>query len=410
MTTHYEVAIVGAGHGGAQAAVALRQHKFTGSVALIGDEPDLPYERPPLSKEYLSGEKTFDRLLIRPAGFWEERGITLLPGRMVTEVDPVARMARFADGGRFTYGQLIWAAGGIPRRLPGIPKDLAGVHYIRTRSDVDRLASELSETEHVVIIGGGYIGLEAAAVLVKLGKAVSLLEAQDRVLARTSGATLARFVEATHRRHGVDLRLASSIASIEHRDHRVDGVRLDSGDLLPAQIIIIGVGIAPAVGPLVSAGAISSGGVVVDQQCRTSLPGIFAVGDCASYRSDFAQGDLVRLESVQNATDQATIAAKAIVGLDVRYDSIPWFWSNQYDLRLQTIGLSVGYDQEIVRGDVASGSFSIIYLRHGAVVALDCVNMTRDFVQGRALVASKAKIAAALLARADLPLKEIALL
>ena len=400
----FDVVIVGAGHGGAQAAIALRQARFDGSIAIVGDEPDLPYERPPLSKEYLSGDKPFERLLIRPRSFWDERDITMLLGRRVTGVDAHAHVLTTATGAHIAYGTLIWAAGGAPRTLACAGADLAGVHGVRTRADADRMMAELPGLRQAVVIGGGYIGLEAAAVLARLGKKVVLLEAQDRVLARVAGGALSRFYEAEHRAHGVDVRLGASVECIEGTG-KVSGVRLNSGEVIPADMVIVGIGIMPSVQPLIEAGAEGSNGVAVDAQCRTSLPDIFAIGDCALHANGYADDMPIRLESVQNANDQATVVAKTIAGFDVSYDSVPWFWSNQYDLRLQTVGLSIGHDATVVRGDPATRSFSVIYLKEGRVISLDCVNMTRDYVQGRSLVVDRRLVDRVALADSTKPLK-----
>jgi len=385
-TDHFDVLIVGAGHGGAQAAIALRQHGFTGRIAIVGDEPELPYERPPLSKDYLAGEKDFERLLIRPPTFWAEREVDMLLGRRVVTVDAAAHRVALADGAEISYGALIWAAGGSPRKLVCEGGDLAGVHSVRSRADVDRMRAELADVRRVVVIGGGYIGLEAAAVLTKLGREVILLEALDRILARVAGPPISQFYEAEHRAHGVDLRTGVQVDSILGEGGRVSGVRLHDGETIAAEMAIVGIGIIAAVQPLLDAGAEGGNGVDVDDHVRTSLPDIYAIGDCAAHENRFAGGARIRLESVQNANDQATIAALAIAGAPKPYDSVPWFWSNQYDLRLQTVGLSAGHDHIVLRGDPATRSFSVVYLREGRVIALDCVNAVKDYVQGRKLV------------------------
>lgn len=381
-----DVVIVGAGHGGAQAAIALRQQGFTGSIAIIGEEPELPYERPPLSKDYLAGDKPFERLLIRPAAFWSERQIDFRLGMRVSAVVPEEHRVTTEDGQSLGYRFLIWATGGAPRRLTCPGAEVAGVHYVRSRADVDQQIAELASVSRVVVIGGGYIGLEAAAVLNKLGKHVTVVEALDRVLARVAGEPLSRFFEAEHRAHGVDVRLSAMVEAIESANGRAIGVRLKDGELIGCDMVVVGIGIIPAVAPLLAAGAAGGNGVLVDAQCRTSLPDIFGIGDCAAHANRFAGRAVIRLESVQNANDQATIAAKAIMGGTDGYDSVPWFWSNQYDLKLQTVGLSTGYDHVLVRGDPATRSFSVIYLSDGHVIALDCVNMIKDYVAGRALV------------------------
>ncbi|MDB5576039.1 MAG: pyridine nucleotide-disulfide oxidoreductase [Bradyrhizobium sp.] len=409
MATRFAVLIVGAGHAGAQAAIALRQSGFQGTLALIGDEPELPYERPPLSKEYLSGEKAFDRLLLRPASFWAEREVSFLLGRRVVSVDPDAHTVTLADGERLAYGVLIWATGGAPRRLACAGGDLAGVHSVRSRADVDRMMAELPEVSEVVVIGGGYIGLEAAAVLSKQGKHVTVLEAQDRVLARVAGEPLSRFYEAEHRARGVDLRLSVVVDGLLGRARHVEGVRLSDGAVLPAQMVVVGIGIIPAVSPLLEAGAQGvNQGILVDPTCQTSLADIYAVGDCAAHSNAFADGAIIRVESVQNANGQANTVAKAVLGSPEAYHAVPWFWSNQYDLRLQTVGLSTGYDQTILRGSYGERSFSIIYLKQGRVIALDCVNATKDYVQGKALVQSRAHPSIDQLADTATPLKALA--
>ena len=405
----YCVLIVGAGHGGAQVAIALRQAKFTGTIGMIGAEPDLPYERPPLSKDYLTGEKTFERILIRPAAFWAEREVEMLTGRTVETVDPAAQTVTLSDGPSLAYGELIWATGGDARRLTCDGGDAVGVHTIRTRADVDRLLDELPSVETVVVIGGGYIGLEAASALTKFRKRVILLEALGRVLARVAGEPLSRFYEAEHRAHGVDVRLDIGVEVIETSGGKVTGVRLANGEVLTCQMVIVGIGIVPSVAPLREAGAKCSNGVEVDDHCRTSLPHVFAIGDCAAHKNSYADSALVRLESVQNAVDMATTVAKTITLGDEApaYDAVPWFWSNQYDLKLQTVGLSTGYDSTIMRGDLANRSFSLVYLKQGRVIAIDCVNSIKDYVQAKALIMSRAMPASELLADTSTPLKEL---
>ncbi|MGV3729565.1 MAG: NAD(P)/FAD-dependent oxidoreductase [Sphingopyxis sp.] len=402
----FDVVIVGAGHGGAQVAVALRTQKFTGSIAIIGDEPDLPYERPPLSKEYFAGEKEFERILLRPAKYWDERDVTMLLGQRVVSVDPAAHRVTTDEGQTIGYGKLVWATGGSPRMLPIPGGDLPGVQGVRTRADADAMKAASLTAEQIVVIGGGYIGLEAAAVLRKAGKKVVLLEALDRVLARVAGEELSRFFEKEHRDHGVDLRLGVCVETIEGDTH-VTGVRLADGEVAPADLVIVGIGIVPAVEPLIAAGAAGGNGVLVDRFCKTSLPDIYAIGDCAAHANDFAEGAVIRLESVQNANDQANVVAKGIVGDEVPYQTVPWFWSNQYDLKLQTAGLSTGHDQAVLRGDPANRSFSVVYLRAGKVIAIDCVNATKDYVQGRMIVTAGLHATAEQLADTETPLKAL---
>jgi len=402
-----DVVIVGAGHGGAQCAIALRQHGFTGTIAMIGREPEPPYERPPLSKEYFAREKTFDRLYIRPPQFWGEKDIDLRLGIEVTAVDPATRQLTLSDGTTLGYGSLVWATGGDPRRLSIPGSDLAGIHAVRTRADCDQLMGEIDGgVRNVVVIGGGYIGLEAAAVLTKLDCHVTLLEALPRVLARVAGPELSAFYEAEHRAHGVDLRTDVGVEGFEGNG-RITGVRLTDGSVIPADAAIVGIGIIAAVAPLIAAGAAGGNGVDVDLFCRTSLPDVYAIGDCAAFACDYAGGTVMRVESVQNANDQATCVAKALCGDAQPYHAFPWFWSNQYDLRLQTAGLSLGYDATVVRGDPAARAFSVVYLKGGKVIALDCVNMVRDYVQGRKLVEAGISPDVEQLADSAVPLKEL---
>ena len=402
-----DVLIVGAGHAGAQCAIALRQGGFEGRIAMVGRESEPPYERPPLSKEYFAREKTFDRLYIRPPQFWADKGVEMLLSREVVKIDAQAHVATLSDGAEIAYGKLVWAAGGDPRRLPVEGGDLAGVYGVRTRDDADALMAQVDAgAQDFVVIGGGYIGLEAAAVLSKLGRKVTLLEALPRVLARVAGPELSAFYEAEHRAHGVDLRTEVSIKRLVGKG-KVSGVELADGELIPADVVIVGIGIIPAVAPLIAAGAAGGNGVDVDDFCRTSLPDIYAVGDCAAFACAFAEGAVMRVESVQNANDQASCVAKHIMGEDKPYHAFPWFWSNQYDLRLQTAGLSVGYDRTVIRGDVAARSFSVVYLKAGRVIALDCVNSVKDYVAGRKLVEAGAKPDLAALADSAVALKEL---
>ncbi len=408
MSDRSDVVIVGAGQGGAQAAMSLRQQKFEGTITLVGEEPDAPYERPALSKEYLAGEKPFEKMLLRPTAAWSEHGVELRLGQRVTEVDAAAHRVRLEDGSDIAYGTLIWATGGAPRRLACSGHDLRRVHTVRSRGDVDRLRDELSSTTSVVVVGGGYIGLESAAVLVKLGKRVTIVEAQDRVLSRVAAERTARFFEAEHKRHGVDVRLSTKVACIEERDGAATGVRIESGEVLPAEMVIVGIGITPTVAPLISAGAQTAlDGVVVDLHGKTSLADVYAIGDAAAHRNIHAHGALVRLESIQNANDQATVVAKNITGKTERYESIPWFWSNQWDLRLQTVGLSQSHDATVLRGNPATRHFSLVYFREGKVIALDCVNAMKDYIQGKALIASNRTFDPSVIARAEIELKTL---
>lgn len=406
-TERFTCLIVGAGHAGAETAIALRQAGFAGSIGLLGAELVLPYERPAISKEYLAGTKDFEQLLLRRAEFWAEHEVTFRFGLRATAVDSMTHTVICDDHTTISYGTLVWAAGGSPRMLGCPGHDLDGVRVLRTKADCDQLLAVLPHNRRFAVIGGGFIGLEAAAVLRQFGKDVAIIETLDRVLARVTAEPVSRFFETEHRSHGVELHLGSRVAEILGRDGAVSGVRLTDDTVIQADQVIVGIGIEPTIQPLVCAGAQAAPGgtgVLVDDLCRTSLPDVYCIGDCAVMRS----GPGVRIESRQNATEQAHTAGKAINGDPRPLRLLPWFWSHQYDLLLQTVGLTIGYDQTVLRGDPGARSFSLIYMKDGAVIALDCINAARDYVQGRMLVETGARIDPALLADARTPLKKIA--
>ena len=405
---HADVVIVGTGHGGAQAAIALRQHGHEGSILMIGRDNAPPYERPPLSKEYLAGDKGFERIMIRPEKFWADKDIALRLGAAVTAVDPQAHRLTLSDGGHVTYRKLIWSGGGDPRRLPVPGAVLPGVFYVRDKGDADAMMAALAGgAKRAVVIGGGYIGLEAAAVLRKLGCEVVLVEMLPRLLARVAGEELSDFYAAEHRRQGVDVRLSTGVQAVLGEDH-VTGVRLDTGEEVACDMVIVGIGVVPAVAPLIAAGAAGSNGVDVDFCCRTTLDDVYAIGDCAAHANDFADCAVIRLESVQNAHDMANTVAKAIMGEKEPYHALPWFWSNQYDLKLQTAGLNLGFDQTVLRGDPETRKFTVVYLKGGVPIAFDCVGTMKDYVQGRKFLESGGgKIDLALLADPEVPIKDL---
>jgi NADPH-dependent 2,4-dienoyl-CoA reductase/sulfur reductase-like enzyme len=407
---HADVVIVGTGHGGAQAAIALRQQGHEGSILMVGRDAVPPYERPPLSKEYLAGDKGFDRIMIRPEKFWADKGIDLKLGAAVTRIDAAAHRITLSDGSALTYRKLIWSGGGDPRRLPVAGAVLPDVFYVRDKSDADAMMAALAAgARRAVVIGGGYIGLEAAAVLRKLGCEVTLVEMLPRLLARVAGEELSSFYADEHRRQGVDVRLGEGVRAVLGEDAgKVTGVALESGEELPCDMVVVGIGIVPAVAPLIAAGAAGSNGVDVDFCCRTTLDDIYAIGDCAAHANPFADNAVIRLESVQNAHDMANTVAKAIMGEKEAYNALPWFWSNQYDLKLQTAGLSLGFDQTVLRGDPEARKFTVVYLKDGKPIAFDCVGTMKDYVQARKLLESMpGRIDPALLADPDVALKDL---
>lgn len=389
----FDALIVGSGHAGASAAIALRKEGFVGTIGMISRDRNLPYERPPLSKDYLAGQKPFDRILLRPETFWQEREIDFVSGYEVTALEASEKRVTLGNGSQVDYRWLIWAAGGDPRALTCPGGSLEGVHYIRTREDADQIRERLDEgVRNAVVIGGGYVGLEASAVLGQLGINVTLLEAEERLLARVAGQFIGDFYQATHASHGVDVRLSSRVSAIKGEAGKVLAVEVNDREKIDADLVIVGIGVSPVVAPLLEAGARGANGVEVDKYCRTSLPDVYAIGDCAAHENRFARGARIRIESVQNASDMAACSARSICGHASEYDATPWFWSNQFDLKLQTVGLSQGYDEEVLRGDPQEGSFTVAYFSDGKVLALDCVNNAKDFVQGRKLVESRSQV------------------
>ena len=403
-----DICIVGSGHGGVQAAIALRQAGHEDTITILTRERVHPYERPPLSKEYLAGEKPFERIMVRPETFWAERGIDLRLGTGVVAIDPLDRSVELSDGERLVYRKLIWAGGGDARRLSCAGSELDGVHTVRTRRDVDALRADLADgARHAVVVGGGYIGLEAASALRKLGHDVTVVEQQNRLLERVAGEDISEFYAAEHEANGVTLHFGRSVDRLTG-DKRVSGVVLDDGTEIACDLVVVGIGIVPSVGPLIAAGAAGSNGVDVDAYCRTSLDDIYAIGDCAAHANPFADNAVIRLESVQNAHDMAKTAANSIMGDKQPYDALPWFWSNQYDLKLQTVGIATGYDTAVLRGDPDTRKFSVVYCREGRVIAIDCVNNARDYAQGRKLVIARSEVSPEELADTDIALKDMA--
>lgn len=402
------VIVAGAGQAGAQLAQCLRQEGYAGPITLIGEEPFPPYERPPLSKDYLAGKRDAGRLLLRKPEYWSQRQVDIVLGARVTGVDPAMRRVALEDGATLRYRWLVWAAGGRPRRLACPGADLDGIHYVRSIADIDRLKGDLEQPERrIVIIGGGYIGLEAAAVLRSFGHHVSLVEMQDRLLARVTSDIVSDFFLDLHAHHGINVFLSTGVTRVTGRNGRVDGVVLSTGGSLPADLVVVGVGIVPNVEPLAAAGISCPNGVSVDRFCRTSDPRILAIGDCALHPNIYADGGSVRLESVQNAIDQANVAASVILGRPKPYSAMPWFWSDQYGVKMQTAGLSAGYDRAVVRGAFGKIPFSVAYLRAGRLIAMDCMGAPKDFVQSRALVMERAAIDWQHLADPDIELKSL---
>jgi 3-phenylpropionate/trans-cinnamate dioxygenase ferredoxin reductase subunit len=397
--------IVGAGQAGSELATSLRQQGYADSVVLIGDEDLVPYRRPPLSKTYLSGEVTRESLFLKPRAVYEKHAIECRFGIGVESIDRAARSLRLYDGSVLMYDKLALTTGGRPRRLSVPGAERPNVHYIRTVADIDRLKQQFGEGKRLVIIGGGYIGLEAASVGIKKGLHVTVVEALPRVLARVTAPEISAFYERVHRGHGVDLRTGVGVHALEGNGDACTVVLAD-GTRLAADIVVIGVGLIPNTELAEAAGIEVSNGIVVDRYAVTSDPDIVAAGDCTNHDNVFL-GRRLRLESVPNALEQARVAAASILGRPRVYDAVPWFWSDQYDLKLQMVGLSQGHDDLIVRGDMDANSFTAFYLKDGVVISADSVNRPQDFMLAKRLVAERAAVPPERLRDAAVPLKSL---
>jgi 3-phenylpropionate/trans-cinnamate dioxygenase ferredoxin reductase component len=379
-----KVVIVGAGQAGYQVAASLRAKKFDGSIVILGEEPVLPYQRPPLSKGYVKGEAKESTLLLRAADFYTTNNIEMRLDCRVASLDRAARTVVLADGGRVAYDSLVLATGGRVRKLPVPGAEFAGVAYVRTLADAVVLKPQVESAKNVVVIGGGFIGLECASVAAVLGCKVVVLEAMDRLMARVVSPVLSDYYRDLHRSRGVDVRLGASVTEIVGDGARVTGVRCGDGATVPADLVVVGIGIIANDDIAKAAGLACDRGIVVDAHLRTSDPDIYAIGDCAVFPHPMAQG-LVRLESVQNAIDQGKTVADAIMGDAKSYAAVPWFWSDQYEVKLQIVGLTSQYDDTVTLGDVGSGRFSVLYFRNGGLIGIDSVNMPSDHVVGRKL-------------------------
>lgn len=375
------VVIVGAGQAGASAAARLRARGFDGAITLIGEEPAPPYQRPPLSKGYLLGEMEEERLWLRTPGFWEEQGIALRLGVPVGAIDPAARTVTLGDE-VLSYTDLVLATGSTPRRLPpAIGGDLAGVYTVRTLADVDAMRAEFQAGRRLVVVGGGYIGLEAAAVAAKLDLHVTVLEMAPRILQRVAAPETSDYFRALHQAHGVTILEETGLDRLLG-EGRVSGVRLKDGRDLPADFVIAGVGITPSTALAEAAGLAIENGIRTDEMGRTSDPHIWAAGDCASFPRN---GGRTRLESVGNAIDMAEMVADNIMGAGQAYEAKPWFWSDQYDCKLQIAGLNTGYDNIVTRGPEGE-AVSFWYYRGNTLLAVDSMNDARGYMVGKRLI------------------------
>jgi 3-phenylpropionate/trans-cinnamate dioxygenase ferredoxin reductase subunit len=376
------VVIVGAGQGGFQVAFSLRSEGYDGRITLIGDEPHLPYQRPPLSKDFMAGKQAIEKTLLRPAAYYLDQRIDLITNEAVREIDRAGRSAILASGSRVPYDSLVLAVGARNRTLSlkGAQRD--GVCYLRTIAEAVDIKDRLASASDIVVIGGGFIGLELAAVASSPGKSVTVLEVQPRLMPRAVAPILSDFYREVHMGQGVAIALGAGASEIRGRE-----VVLGNGTILPADVVLVGVGVVANTDLAERAGLLVANGIVVDEYLRTGDENIYAIGDCAYYPNRFAGGH-TRLESVQNAVDQARCVAAAIVGRPARYHAVPWFWTDQFDIKLQTAGLSTGADRIVTRGDPASRKFSVFYFKDNRLIAVDSINRPGEHIVARKLLAA----------------------
>jgi 3-phenylpropionate/trans-cinnamate dioxygenase ferredoxin reductase component len=379
------VAIVGAGQAGYQAAASLRQEGFAGKIVMIGDEPVPPYQRPPLSKSYLAGESGLDELWLRPETFYAKQEIDLLAGETATAIDRTGRRLRLASGGTVPWDHLVLATGARYRPLPVPGTELDGVLPLRTLADADILRERLAEAREIVVVGAGFIGLEFTSVAIARG-AVHIIEVTHHPMGRVVSAPISRFFTDAHRRWGAEVSLGTGVSCILGAGGRVTGVETTDGRRLPADLVLICIGVIPNAELAGEAGLAGDNGIVVDEYLATADPAILAIGDCANFPTPFAVGR-VRLESVQNAVDQGRCVAARIAGKPAPYDKVPWFWSDQGDLKLQIAGITTGHDASVLRGNPESGHFSVFCYRAGGLIGVESVNQTADHVVARRLLA-----------------------
>ena len=401
-----KIVIVGAGHAGGSAAALLRASGFEGEILLVGEEPIAPYQRPPLSKAWLAGEADLDALLLRPETYYAEHAIALRTGIVATAIAPHTQHVTFDDGTTETYDALILATGSTGRRLLIPGADSPALIELRTLADAERLKSQLGPGRRLVIVGGGYVGLEAAASARALGAEVVVLERLNRVLKRVASEPVSAFLTARHRAAGIDIRLDADVAAFE-----ADGVRFSDGAFLPADAILVGVGAVANDSLARTAGLecdpAGSGGIIVDERARTSNPAIYAIGD-VTLRPVPVHGVIMRLESVPNALEQARQAAHAIVGRDQAAPEVPWFWSDQYEIKLQIAGLPSEADRTLVRGDPASGRFAVFHLCGDRIVCVEAISAPPEFMAGKQLIQRRTPIEVAKLADPAVSMKAVA--
>lgn len=399
------VLILGGGQAGAQCAASLRRFGWEGQVIIAGEEPHPPYQRPPLSKDYLSGAIEEDRLWLQPPETWLAQNVSLRLGLRAEAIDRKAKTVRFDDGSEQDYTHLVIATGARVRPLPVSGAELDGVRYLRTIADVDQLKSDVKPGKRIAIIGGGYIGLEAAAVATKLGAEAVVIEAQPRCLARVAVPELSSFYREAHQRRGVEFLCDQQVSALTGQDGRITGVELASGDIIPCDSALVGIGVIPNAELAETAGLMTGNGIHVDETCRTQDASIFAIGDVAA-QPYWLTGERLRIESVPNAIEQGKQAAAAICAAPAPKAEVPWFWSDQFELKLQTAGLFQGADQ-LVERVTADEQRSFFHLKDGKLVAADCINDPQSFMAAKMIIAKGGRPDPAALSDPDQPMKDI---
>ncbi len=399
-----EVVIVGGGQAGYQIAASLRTEGYAEPVFLIGDEPHLPYQRPPLSKAFVVGKQDQTRLLLRPESYYAGHQIELLSGEKVIGIERSTRKVRLKSGRELSYSKLVLALGARNRRLQIPGADLDGVCYLRTLGEAVELKQRLEQAHDVVVIGGGFVGLEVAASARSLGKNVTVIEALPRLMARAVGTSISEFIRSAHAERGTEIIPDAHVAEIRGCGSKAKQLVLGNGRPIDADLIVIGIGIVPHTDLAHEAGLPVENGIAVDEFLRTSDENIFAIGDCAQYPSAFS-GSRVRLESVQNAVDQGVSVARTIAGKPAPYAAVPWFWSDQFEIRLQMAGLPHGHDRHVVRGEPQSGKFSVFHFRGAMLCSVDSVNRPADHLAARKLLAAKTVLSPEQAADASLDLR-----
>ena len=381
------IVIIGAGHAAGQAAASLRQAKFEGPITIIGDEAHVPYQRPPLSKQYLAGTQLADKVYLRAEKFYADKDIQLMLDTRATQIDPSTKTINLDNGETIAYEKLLISTGSRPRKLSIEGSDLSGIHYLRTMDDVDGIRADVKPGANLVIVGGGYIGLEVAAVGIELGMNVHVLEMEERILQRVTTPEMSAYYHKLHTDRGVHIHTQTGVTGFSGNGS-VEKV-LCGDESFDADIVIVGIGIIPNIEIAEEAGIHCDNGIVVDDHCRTSDPDIYAAGDCTNHPNPLMNKRL-RLESVPNAMDQARVSTANMLGDDKVYAAIPWFWSDQYDLKLQMVGFSADGDSQVLRGDMDTHQFAIFYLKDGKVVAADAVNSPKEFMLCKQLVGKSA--------------------